>query len=110
MSMKQLSICILLLWVTVMAGARTFDMKQLGADLTGVKPCTDLINKSIEQATAEGGGTIYFPAGTYLTATIRMKSNITLNIESGATLRFSDHFEDYLPFVRIRWEGTVKKQ
>ena len=36
-----------------------------------------------------------------------MKSNITLNIESGATLRFSDHFEDYLPFVRIRWEGTV---
>lgn len=107
MSMKQLSICILLLWVTVMAGARTFDMKQLGADLTGVKPCTDLINKSIEQAAAEGGGTIYFPAGTYLTATIRMKSNITLNIESGATLRFSDHFEDYLPFVRIRWEGTV---
>lgn len=74
-----------------------FDMKQLGADLTGIKPCTDLINRAIDEAFAEGGGTIYFPAGTYLTATIRMKSNITLDIESGATLRFSDRFEDYLP-------------
>jgi hypothetical protein len=25
----------------------------------------------------------------------------------GAVLRFSDRFEDYLPFVKIRWEGTV---
>lgn len=91
----------------VVANARTFDMKQLGADLTGKESCTDLINKAIDEAAAEGGGTIYFPAGTYLTATIRMKSNITLNIESGATLRFSDNFEDYLPFVKIRWEGTV---
>lgn len=36
-----------------------------------------------------------------------MKSNITLYVESGAVLRFSDRFEDYLPFVKIRWEGTV---
>lgn len=106
--MKHLFFYMVALWLNVVVvNARTFDMKQLGADLTGVKPCTDLINKSIEQAASEGGGTIYFPAGTYLTATIRMKSNITLNIESGATLRFSDNFEDYLPFVKIRWEGTV---
>ncbi|BDW74472.1 hypothetical protein BFINE_02670 [Bacteroides finegoldii DSM 17565] len=42
-----------------------------------------------------------------MTATIHMKSNITLYVESGAVLRFSDRFEDYLPFVKIRWEGTV---
>lgn len=87
--------------------ARVYDLALLGADLTGVKPCTALINRTIEQATAEGGGTIYFPAGTYLTATIQMKSDITLHVESGATVRFSDCFEDYLPFVEIRWEGTV---
>ena len=108
MSMKHLFLC-MALWclTTAVTHARTFDMKQLGADLTGIKPCTDLINRAIDEAFAEGGGTIYFPAGTYLTATIRMKSNITLDIESGATLRFSDRFEDYLPFVKIRWEGTV---
>lgn len=107
MSRKHLFCMVLLGLNIVMANARTFDMKQLGADLTGKKSCTGLINKAIDEAAAEGGGTIYFPAGTYLTGTIRMKSNITLNIESGATLRFSDNFEDYLPFVKIRWEGTV---
>lgn len=44
------------------------------------KPCTKLINQTIEKAASEGGGTIYFPAGTYLTATIHMKSNITLHL------------------------------
>lgn len=89
------------------ATARTFDMKKLGADAEGNKPCTQLINRTIEKAAAEGGGTLYFAAGTYLTATIHMKSNITLHLEAGATLRFSDVFEDYLPFVTLRWEGTV---
>ena len=108
MFMKRILIFVatlLLLFSTTMA--RTFDLKQLGADSSGMKSCTDLINRIIEQAASEGGGTLYFSAGTYLTATIRMQSNITLNIESGATLRFSDRFEDYLPFVHIRWEGTV---
>ena len=80
MSMKHLFLC-MALWClsTAVTHARTFDMKRLGADLTGIKPCTDLINRAIDEAAAEGGGTIYFPAGTYLTATIRMKSNITFH-------------------------------
>ena len=90
-----------------LVSARTFDMKQLGADITGKKACTQLINKTIAKAAAEGGGTIYFPAGNYLTAAIKMESNITLHLESGAVLKFSDNFEDYLPFVKMRWEGTV---
>ena len=69
--------------MAVVATSRTFDMKQLGADAKGIKPCTKLINQTIEKAASEGGGTIYFPAGTYLTATIHMKSNITLHLESG---------------------------
>ena len=55
-----------------LVSARTFDMKQLGADITGKKACTQLINKTIAKAAAEGGGTIYFPSGTYLTAAINM--------------------------------------
>lgn len=107
--MKRLSIFIVGIMVAVVAMSRTFDMKQLGADAKGIKSCTELINRTIEKAASEGGGTIYFPAGTYLTATIHMKSNITLYLESGAVLRFSDKFEDYLPFVTLRWEGTVMK-
>ena len=105
--MKRLFICVVGLIVTATMWSRTFDMKQLGADPRGMESCTRLINQTIEKAFSEGGGTLYFPAGTYLTATIQMKSNITLYLESGATLRFSDRFEDYLPFVTVRWEGTV---
>ncbi len=105
--MKRLFLYTLSLTMAMTAWARTFDMKQLGADAKGIKSCTALINRTIEKAAAEGGGTLYFPAGTYLTATINMKSNITLHLESGSVLRFSDTFEDYLPFVTARWEGTV---
>ena len=105
--MKRLFICVVGLVIAVTAWARTFNMKELGADPRGIESCTELINQTIEKASSEGGGTIYFPAGVYLTATIHMKSNITLYVESGAVLRFSDRFEDYLPFVKIRWEGTV---
>ena len=104
---KKFVYCLALLCVSLHLSARVFDMQQLGADTTGKIACTELINKSIEQAAAEGGGTIYFPAGKYLTAAIQMKSNITLHLESGSVLSFSDVFEDYLPFVKMRWEGVV---
>lgn len=86
--------------------AKIYDIKSLGADTSGKVACTDLIKQSIKNASAEGGGTIYFPAGTYLTAAIHLESNITLDIESGAVLKFSTIFEDYLPFVKVRWEGV----
>ncbi len=105
--MKRFLLCTLSLTMATIVWSRTFDMKQLGADAKGIKSCTALINQTIEKAAAEGGGTLYFPAGTYLTATIYMKSNITLNLESGAVIRFTDNFEEYLPFVTARWEGTV---
>ena len=86
--------------------AKIYDIKSLGADTSGKVACTDLIKQSIKNASAEGGGTIYFPAGTYLTAAIHLESNITLDIESGAVMKFSTTFEDYLPFVKVRWEGV----
>ncbi|MDR2804597.1 MAG: glycoside hydrolase family 28 protein, partial [Dysgonamonadaceae bacterium] len=86
--------------------AKTYNLQELGADITGQKKCSELINKTIEKAAAEGGGTLYFPAGEYLTGPIYMKSNITLDVESGALIRFSDDFEDYLPFIKVRWEGV----
>ncbi|MDT0677568.1 glycoside hydrolase family 28 protein [Autumnicola musiva] len=68
---------------------------------------TDIIQGAINEASAKGGGTIYFPAGDYLTGGIRLKSDITLHLDAGAVLRFSDDFDNYLPFVQMRWEGTV---
>ncbi|GAB6012980.1 glycoside hydrolase family 28 protein [Viscerimonas tarda] len=93
-------------FVLIPLQAKIYNMQLLGADSTGKKSCTTLINETITKAASEGGGTIYFPAGDYLTASIHMKSNITLELESGSTLKFSDNFEEYLPFVKVRWEGV----
>ena len=63
-----------------------YNVKDLGAKGDGTSMDTKAINKSIEDAANAGGGTIYFPAGNYLCGSIRLKSNITLFIEQGATL------------------------
>ena len=49
---------------------------------------------------------MYFPAGKYLTGPIHLKSNITILIDAGAELHFSDNFDDYLPMVQSRYEGV----
>lgn len=106
MTMKRLFTLTILSFYILLMQAKTYNIQLLGADITGNKACTALINNTIKQAAKEGGGTIYFPAGQYLTAAIHLESNITIEIEAGATLKFSTVFEDYLPFVRMRWEGV----
>jgi len=63
-----------------------YDVKTFGAKGDGVAVDTDAINKAIETAAAAGGGTVYFPAGTYLSFSIRLKSNIALYVDQGATI------------------------
>jgi len=78
-----------------------------GAKADGTFKNTEVIAKLIDKLASDGGGTIFFPAGTYLTGPIHFKNNITLHIDAGAVLKFSDDFDDYLPMVKSRWEGTV---
>lgn len=76
------------------------------ADPSGKVKCTYIINHLIDSLSSGGGGTLYFPAGTFLTGSIEMKSNITLYLDAGAVLRFSDDFDDYLPMAPSRWEDV----
>jgi polygalacturonase len=89
--------------------AARVDMIKAGARTDGKKLNTKLINSTIDKLHASGGGTLYFPSGTYLTAGIRMKSNITIELEAGATLLFTDEFSQYTPFVEVRHEGIMMK-
>jgi polygalacturonase len=89
--------------------AERVDMLKLGAKPDGNKLNTVLINKTIDTLNVNGGGTLFFPAGKYLTGAIKLKSNITIELEAGATLLFSDNFDDYLPFVEMRHEGIMMK-
>jgi polygalacturonase len=85
------------------------NVKERGADATGNVKCTAVISEIINDLSLKGGGTVFFPAGTYLTGPIILKSNITIWADAGAVIKFSDDFDDYLPMVPSRWEDVRVK-
>ncbi|WP_262915361.1 glycoside hydrolase family 28 protein [Niabella ginsengisoli] len=87
-------------------GQQYFDVTKYGAKRDSSAKATLAIKKAIDAAVKVGGGTVYFPAGKYLTGPIHLKSNITIFIDAGAELHFSDDFDDYLPMVESRYEGV----
>ena len=71
------------------------DVKHFGATGGGIALDTGSIDKAIDACATAGGGTVYLPAGTYLSGTIRLKSNITLWLDSGAKLLGSKDLAQY---------------
>jgi polygalacturonase len=65
-------------------------VKAFGATGNGKTVDTKAINNAINAASIAGGGTVYFPAGTYLSYSIRLKSNIALFFDQGCTLLAAD--------------------
>lgn len=70
----------------VVDAAGVYNVRTFGAKGDGESLDTPAINKAIETAAAAGGGTVRFPAGNYLSVSIRLKSNITLYLDQGATI------------------------
>lgn len=68
----------------------TFDVKQYGATGNGSTIDSPAINRAIEAASSNGGGTVYFPAGNYLCYSIRLKSNVALQLDQGAVIVAAD--------------------
>ena len=80
------TLCVILGLLAAQAAAGNFDVRQYGAKGDGKTLDTAAINKAVEAASDAGGGTVYFPAGTYMSYSIRLKSNITLYFDQGTTL------------------------
>lgn len=72
-----------------------YNVCEFGVIGDGLTNNTQSIAKIIELASNNGGGTIYFPAGEYVTGTIELKSNMTLYLDSGCVILGSDKPADY---------------
>ncbi|HEX4038258.1 MAG TPA: glycoside hydrolase family 28 protein [Acidobacteriaceae bacterium] len=66
------------------------NVRSHGATGDGKTIDTPAINKAIEAVAAVGGGTLVFPAGTYLCFTIHLKSNVELYLSRGCTILAAD--------------------
>ena len=63
-----------------------FDVKTFGAAADGSTLDSPAIQRAIDAAHAAGGGVVHLSAGTYLSASLRLQSRITLSLGPGAVL------------------------
>ena len=86
---------------------RDYEITDFGAVGDGTTDALPAIRAAIEKASADGGGRVVLPEGTWLSeGPVHLASNIDLHVSDGATLLFGTDTDDYLPVVRTRWEGT----
>ena len=81
------------------------DPHSYGAKVDGVSKDTAAIQAAIDACEQRGGGTVRLSAGTWLSAPIVLKSNITLQLDKGATLLGSSDHQDYPAKTEFRVPG-----
>jgi polygalacturonase len=80
-------------------GQGGFNVRGHGAAGDGAHLDTKAIQDAIDACARAGGGTVLFPAGTYLSGTIVLKSRVMLDLDAGAVLLGSKNLQDYPSFV-----------
>jgi polygalacturonase len=96
-----------LLLVVMLGGCQaatgSFEVTNFGARGDGRHLDTPAVNRAIDAAAKAGGGTVYFPAGTYLCYSIHLKSNVTLYLGNGSIIKaagtiYSGQYDPPEPF------------
>lgn len=87
-------LCFLLLAVLTKAAVH-IDVTKFGAVGDGKVMNTQAIQTAIDSCSAQGGGKVVFPAGTWLSGTLLLKTGVTLYLDEKATLLGSTDIADY---------------
>lgn len=85
------------------SGRQLFNVVDYGADREGSRSSTEAFRRAIQAARGAGGGTIYVPPGKYTSGPIELFSNMTLEVDAGATIEFP---VAPLPFEQTRYLGV----
>lgn len=84
--------------------ATTYNVREYGAVGDGQTLDSHAIQSAIDACAEQGGGTVFLPAGQYLTGSLFLRDNISLHIDSGGVILGSENPDNY-PIVNHRWEG-----
>jgi len=85
------------------SGRQLFNVTDYGAKKDASASATDAFRRAIAAAKQAGGGTIYVPPGHYTSGSIELFSNMTLDVDAGATIAFP---VAPLPFEQTRYLGV----
>ncbi len=71
---------------------------------------TEKIQAALDDCFLKGGGRVIIPKGIFLTGGVRVRSNTTLYLESGAILRGSSNCEDYAAYLDDKIEPISSEE
>src|SRR5438093_6291884 len=71
------------------------NVRDFGTIADGETNTTRNLQAAIDAAANAGGGTVFVPAGKYVTGTLWLRSNINLHLDAGATLLGSQTADDF---------------
>ncbi len=78
-----------------LVGAKVFNVRDFGAKGDGATLDNSAIQAAIDAANKDKGGTVLIPAGTFITGTIELKSNVTLHLAAQGKLLGSEKPEHF---------------
>ncbi|HKV62582.1 MAG TPA: glycoside hydrolase family 28 protein [Candidatus Acidoferrum sp.] len=84
---------------------REWNVRKFGAVGDNKTDCSKAFREAIAACHAGGGGKVIVPEGEYSTGAIRLLSGVNLEVQKGATIRFSRDPGAY-PLVQTQWEGV----
>lgn len=97
--MRALRLIVALSWAPAAAQLplSVFNVTSYGAAGDGRTNDAAAIQRAIDACARAGGGTVYFPAGNFLSGGLVLRSNVTIHLSAGATLWGSRRMEDFNP-------------
>lgn len=103
---KLFSLAFLLLF-TLLLSAKDYNVSDFGVRADGITINTCSIQKAINFINENGGGRLVFDAGSYISGSIYLKSNVTLHLTNGATLLGSTNPFDFEKDKNIGWMSLI---
>ncbi len=83
-------------------------IRSLGAKGDSLTDCKPAFDKAMKVAKKHNGIKIIVPSGTYfINGPIHLVSNVCIELQKGARLKFASDPSRYLPVVLTSWEGTL---
>ncbi|MFV0265838.1 MAG: hypothetical protein ACK5HT_01755 [Draconibacterium sp.] len=99
--MKHIKLFIFFIIITQISNAQTFNIANFGAKNGNGSNATTAVQSAIDACSKNGGGTVVFPVGTWLTGTVFLKSNVSVYLPFGAVWQGLNDSTAY-PFLETR--------